>query len=109
MPGDIDRQLDCLGDATRRAVLRLLREGPRSVGDIAAHFPVSRPAISQHLRVLSDAGFVSAQPSGTRRVYQCRPDAFGSLRAYIDEFWAVGLNNFKERAEGRRTHRRRIA
>jgi len=106
---DIDRQLDALGDPTRRAVLRLLRDGPRSVTELASHFPVSRPAISQHLRVLSDAGFVSATPEGTRRVYACRPEAFDSLRVYIDEFWTAALENFKQRAEARRSRKRRAS
>jgi DNA-binding transcriptional ArsR family regulator len=106
---DIDQQLDALGDPTRRAVLRLLRDGPRSVTELAGHFPVSRPAISQHLRVLSDAGFVSATPDGTRRVYACRPEAFDSLRAYIDDFWTAALGNFKQRAEARRSRKRRAS
>ena len=109
MASDIDDKLDCLGDPTRRAVLHLLRQGPRSVGELAEHFPVSRPAISQHLRILSDSGFVDAERVGTRRLYRCRPDAFVSLRSWIDDFWAVALENFKKRAEHRAVHRRRSA
>lgn len=106
MPDDIDQKLDALGDATRRGVLRLLRNGPRSVSELAEHFPVSRPAISQHLRILSDAGFVDATPEGTRRLYAVRPEAFVSLRAYFDDFWTAALHNFKHRAESRARRRR---
>jgi DNA-binding transcriptional ArsR family regulator len=109
MSDRIDEQLDALGDPTRRAVLRLLRDGPRSVTELAGHFPVSRPAISQHLRILSDAGFVSATPDGTRRLYACHPEAFDSLRAFIDDFWTAALGNFKERAEARRSRKRRVS
>lgn len=101
----IETQLDALGDATRRGLLRLLRNGPRSVGELAENFPVSRPAISQHLRILTDARFVESSPEGTRRLYSVRPDAFADLRAYIDDFWSAALQNFKQRAESR-TRRR---
>jgi DNA-binding transcriptional ArsR family regulator len=105
-----DRQLDALGDPTRRAVLELLRAGPMSVAEIAKEFPVSRPAISQHLRVLKDVGLVSDSAVATRRLYELRPDAFDSLRAYFDDFWSAALGEFKQRAESRaRTTRRRSA
>jgi DNA-binding transcriptional ArsR family regulator len=104
-----DRQLDALGDPTRRAVLKLLRRGPTSVADIAAEFPISRPAISQHLRVLKDAGLVTDSAVATRRLYELNPDAFVSLRAYFEDFWSVALGEFKKRAETRRTKRRRSA
>jgi DNA-binding transcriptional ArsR family regulator len=104
-----ERQLDALGDPTRRAVLKLLRNGPMPVTDIAERFPISRPAISQHLRVLKDAGLVTDTAVATRRLYQINPDAFVSLRAYFDDFWTAALEGFKERAEKRRAPRRRIA
>jgi DNA-binding transcriptional ArsR family regulator len=104
---DQERQLDALGDATRRAVLKLLRNGPMQVAAIAREFPISRPAISQHLRVLKEAGLVTDLPVATRRFYQLNPDAFISLRAYFDDFWSVALEEFKKRAEARRPRRRR--
>jgi len=104
-----DRQLDALGDPTRRAVLKLLRNGPLSVAEIARQFPVSRPAISQHLRVLKDAGLVTASAVATRRLYELSPDAFVSLRAYFDDFWSAALGEFKKRADARRAKRGRSA
>ena len=79
------------------------------VTDIARRFPISRPAISQHLRVLKDAGLVTDTAVATRRLYQINPDAFVSLRAYFDDFWTAALEGFKERTEKRRTTRRRSA
>jgi DNA-binding transcriptional ArsR family regulator len=98
-----DRQLDALGDPTRRAVLKLLRGGPMPVAAIAKKFPISRPAISQHLRVLKDAGLVTDTAVATQRLYQINPDAFVSLRAYFDDFWSVALSDFKKRADARQT------
>jgi len=79
------------------------------VTDIAKRFQISRPAISQHLRVLKDAGLVTDTAVATRRLYEINPDAFVSLRAYFDDFWTAALAGFKERAEKRRTTRRRSA
>lgn len=104
-----DRQLDALGDPTRRAILKLLRGGAMPVGAIADRFDVSRPAISQHLRVLKDAGLVTDTPVATRRLYQVNPEAFRSLRDWLDEFWDVGLREFKKRVESRRAKQRRMA
>ena len=104
-----DRQLDALGDPTRRAVLKLLRNGPMPVGEIAARFEISRPAISQHLRVLKDAGLVNDTPVATQRIYQINPEAFQSLRAWFDDFWNVALGEFKKRVESRRAKQRRTA
>ena len=104
-----ERKLDALGDPTRRAVLRLLRDGPMAVTDIAREFPISRPAISQHLRVLKDAGLVTDSPDATRRLYELNSDAFISLRAYFDDFWSAALGEFKKRAESRRGKKRRSA
>ena len=109
MSTDQDRQLEALGDSTRRAVLQLLRGGPLPVAEIARQFPISRPAISQHLRVLKDAGLVTDSAVATRRLYELNPDAFISLRAYFDEFWSSALGEFKKRAESRRGKRRRSA
>lgn len=92
-------QLDALGDATRRAILTHLLSGPLPVGALASRFPVTRPAISQHLRVLKDAGLVTDRAEGTRRLYSLNPAAFGSLREYFDEFWAQALDAFKARVE----------
>ncbi len=79
-------------------VQRLLR-GPVSVGKLAEEFPVSRPAISQHLRVLKQANLVRDEVAGTRRVYQLNPDGFESLRAYFDQFWSQALAAFQQKVE----------
>jgi DNA-binding transcriptional ArsR family regulator len=91
--------LDALADGTRRAVLEQLRDGPLSVGDVAARLPVSRPAVSQHLRVLKEAGLVSDQRAGTRRLYRVEPDGIAELRDYLDEFWDHALAAFKQAVE----------
>ena len=88
-----------LGDATRRRVFERLGMGPASVGDIAAGLPVSRPAVSQHLKVLKEAGLVTDRPDGTRRVYQIDPHGLGRLRAWLDQFWNHALEAFKAEAE----------
>jgi DNA-binding transcriptional ArsR family regulator len=90
---------EALGDGTRRAIFERLAKGPRSVGELAEELPVSRPAVSQHLRVLKDAGLVFARPVGTRRLYQLDPDGVGALRAYVDQFWNQALAAFKAAAE----------
>jgi DNA-binding transcriptional ArsR family regulator len=92
-------QLDALGDATRRAIVDRLLRGPVSVGRLAEEFPVSRPAISQHLRVLKQANLVTDQAAGTRRVYQLNPQGFESLREYFDQFWSNALAAFKQKVE----------
>jgi DNA-binding transcriptional ArsR family regulator len=92
-------QLDALGDATRRAILARLLTGPQPVGELARNFPVSRPAISQHLRVLKQANLVVDRPAGTRRVYQLHPEGFNSLREYFDQFWSVALDSFRAKVE----------
>ncbi|MGH7617612.1 MAG: ArsR/SmtB family transcription factor [Gemmatimonadaceae bacterium] len=94
-----DTQLDALGDRTRRAILTRLRRGPLPVGELAAGFTISRPAISQHLRVLEKAKLVVVRPQGTRRIYELNPEGFSSLRDYFDEFWGVALIAFKRRIE----------
>jgi DNA-binding transcriptional ArsR family regulator len=92
-------QLEALGDATRRAIVQRLLQGPVSVGKLAEEFPVSRPAISQHLRVLKEASLVTDQVAGTRRVYQLNPEGFESLREYFDQFWTRALTAFQQKVE----------
>lgn len=93
-------QLDALGDSTHRAILARLLAGPLPVGELARGFPVSRPAISQHLRLLKQANLVIDRPMGTRRVYQLHPEGFNSLREYFDQFWGLALDSFKNKVEG---------
>jgi len=92
-------QLDALGDATRRAIVDRLLRGPAPVGKLAEASPVSRPAISQHLRVLQQARLVTDQVDGTRRVYQLDPQGFESLRSYLDRFWSIAVDAFKQKVE----------
>jgi DNA-binding transcriptional ArsR family regulator len=91
--------LDALADPTRRAVFERLRDGPRGVGEIAAALPVSRPAVSQHLKVLKQAGLVADEPRGTARIYRIHADGLRELRDWLDGFWDEALTNFKARAE----------
>jgi DNA-binding transcriptional ArsR family regulator len=88
-----------LSDATRRRVFERLRSGPQSVGVLAAGLPVSRPAVSQHLKALKEAGLVIDRSEGTRRVYYIDPDGLGELRRWIDEFWDDALKSFKHEVE----------
>ena len=88
-----------LADPTRRAVFERLADGPRAVGELADGLPVSRPAVSQHLKVLKEAGLVSDRPDGARRVYQIDPAGLGQIRAWLDRFWDVALEAFKAEAE----------
>jgi DNA-binding transcriptional ArsR family regulator len=93
-------QLDALGDSTRRAILaRLVKDGPLPVGELAREFPMSRPAISQHLRVLKRANLVTDRAEGARRVYAVNPDALASLRTYFERFWTEALLAFKRQVE----------
>ena len=94
--------LSALGDPTRRVIFERLADRPRAVGELARELPVSRPAVSQHLKVLKDAGLVTDRQAGTRRIYQLDPDGVGALRAYLDGFWNRALAAFKEVAEERR-------
>jgi len=93
--------LTALGDPTRQAIFERLAEMPRAVGDLASGLPVSRPAVSQHLKVLKDAGLVVDRPDGNRRIYQVDPDGVDALRDYLDQFWKRALTAFKEAAERR--------
>ncbi|GAC1571173.1 MAG: hypothetical protein NVS3B18_04100 [Candidatus Dormibacteria bacterium] len=101
------KALDALGDGTRRAILELLAERPRAVVDLAADLPVSRPAVSLHLRVLSDAGLVSNRPVGTRRVYRLEPAGISGLQTYLDALWTAALDRFALAAETAHAQRRR--
>lgn len=92
-------QFAALADPTRLAVFERVAKGPAAVHEIAKAFPVSRPAISQHLRVLKDAGLVFDQQIGNRRIYQLNPDGIESLRDYFDRFWVDALESFKAFAE----------
>jgi DNA-binding transcriptional ArsR family regulator len=91
--------MDALGDATRRRIFERLAEGPASVGTLADGMPISRPAVSQHLRVLKDAGLVSDRQVGTRRIYAVDPAGVGVLREYWDRFWSRALDGFRVAAE----------
>jgi DNA-binding transcriptional ArsR family regulator len=93
--------MDALGDPTRRAILERLLQGPLPVGKLARDFPVSRPAISQHLRVLKHAHLVIDRPVGNRRLYELNPAGVDALRAYLDRFWTHALAAFKRAAEER--------
>jgi DNA-binding transcriptional ArsR family regulator len=84
-----------LGDPTRRAIFERLASGPQPVGELARELPISRPAVSQHLRVLKDVGLVVDHQVGTRRLYQVDPVAVGALRAYFDHYWSQALASFK--------------
>ena len=94
-----EAQLDALGDATRRAILARLLTGPLPVGKLAEGFSVTRPAISQHLRVLKQANLVMYRSQGTRRVYELNPAGFDSLREYFDQFWTQALAAYKKKVE----------
>jgi DNA-binding transcriptional ArsR family regulator len=91
--------LTALGDPTRRTIFERLTDRPLAVGELAEELPVSRPAVSQHLKVLKEAGLVVDEPSGTRRLYRVDPDGLADLRAYLDGFWNRALRAFKDAAE----------
>jgi len=90
-----------LGDPTRREIFELVARRPSAVGELAEELPVSRPAVSQHLKVLKDAGLVVDRRDGNRRIYQLNLDGIGALRAYLDQFWNEALAAFKKVAEQR--------
>lgn len=99
--------LTALGDSTRQAIFERLAAGPRAVGELAGELPVSRPAVSQHLRVLKDAGLVADSQQGTRRVYAVDPDGLRALRDHLDGFWDQALAAFKSAAEQSPTDKER--
>ncbi len=91
--------LAALADPTRRRVFERLKSGPRAVAEIARGMPVSRPAVSQHLKVLKEAGLVADRPEGTRRVYYIDPNGLGALRQWLDQFWDDALAAFQAEVE----------
>ena len=91
--------LDALANPTRRAILVALRHGNRSVGEIGAELPVTQPAVSQHLKVLREAGIVTEQKAGTRRLYRIDPAGLAGLRAWLDMFWTDALDAYKRNLE----------
>ena len=96
----MDDALRAVADPTRREILRLVREGERPAGEIAQHFPsMTRPAVSQHLRVLSDAGLVEVRPVGNKRLYRWRPEGLRDAVTFFDEMWADNLARLKVAAE----------
>jgi DNA-binding transcriptional ArsR family regulator len=95
---EVDRWT-ALGDATRREIFKRLAERPRAVGELADGLPVSRPAVSQHLKVLKEAGLVVDRPVGARRIYQLNPDGVDALRAQLDRFWTQALAAYKAAAQ----------
>ena len=98
-------RLAALADPTRRSIFERLRSGPRAVGELAAEVPVSRPAVSQHLRVLKEAGLVDERREGTRRLYRIEPRGLDELRDYFDTFWDDALEQYKAVAAGERSKR----
>ncbi|HTO81634.1 MAG TPA: metalloregulator ArsR/SmtB family transcription factor [Methylomirabilota bacterium] len=98
--------LAALSDPTRRAVFERIVKAPRSVGEIAQGLPISRPAVSQHLKVLREAGLVQEERQGTHRIYSADAKALGELRAYVDQMWQAALGKFAE-AVGERKGRKR--
>jgi DNA-binding transcriptional ArsR family regulator len=94
-----DQVMDALGHQTRRAILALLKESALPVGDIATRLPISRPAVSKHLRILKHAGLVEYTSSGTRNIFRLRAAGFGAARAYLESFWEEALASFQRVAE----------
>jgi DNA-binding transcriptional ArsR family regulator len=101
-----EEAMNALGDPTRRRIFERLAAGPKAVGELARGLPVSRPAVSQHLRVLKTAGLVSERPEGTRRVYRVDPGGIVALRAYFEDFWDRALPDFQTEAEARERSKR---
>jgi DNA-binding transcriptional ArsR family regulator len=94
-----EAQLAALAEPTRREIFELVADRPRAVGELAAQLPVSRPAVSQHLRVLKEAGLVSDRAQGTRRIYRIDPRGLEQLRHYLDRFWTAALASYKATVE----------
>jgi DNA-binding transcriptional ArsR family regulator len=90
---------DALGDPSRRAILECLAERPRAVGELADELPISRPAVSQHLKVLKEAGLVTDRAAGTRRVYRLNPAGVGALRDQLETFWTRALDGYQDIAD----------
>ena len=102
----MEAALRAIAEPHRREILRLVWDAELPAGEIARRFPVTRPAVSQHLRVLREAGLVSERRQGTQRLYRARPEAIESLRAELDAFWGDGLARLKQAAEGDERRRR---
>jgi DNA-binding transcriptional ArsR family regulator len=103
----IDSVLQAIAEPRRREILMLIRTSELASGDIAAHFDVTRPAISQHLQVLTAAGLVSVRKDGTRRLYQARPEGLTDLRVFLESFWDERLRHLKQAAEAEERRIRR--
>jgi DNA-binding transcriptional ArsR family regulator len=103
----MDAVLHAIAEPRRRQILELIGPGELSAGEIAGHFEVTRPAISQHLAVLSEAGLVSVRRDGTRRIYRTRPEGISELREYLEAFWSVRLGRLKTVAERAEKERQR--
>jgi DNA-binding transcriptional ArsR family regulator len=101
------KALRCLSDPTRRQVFERLRSGPQSVGVVARGLPVSRPAVSQHLKALKAAGLVNDRAEGTRRVYQVDPHGLGELRRWLDGFWCDALESFRNEVAATKARKKR--
>jgi DNA-binding transcriptional ArsR family regulator len=99
MPGTMEAAIRAIAEPRRREILRLVWDAELASGEIASHFDVTRPAISQHLRVLKDAGLVAERRVGTRRLYQARPETMARLRSYLESFWDEGLARLRRAAE----------
>lgn len=95
----MDAAARALAEPNRRAILRLVRDDEHTVTEIANEFDISRPAISQHLRILGEAGLVHVRPEGTRRYYRARPEGLRELRSWLDEFWSSQLDDLKREVE----------
>lgn len=95
----VEAALKAIAEPRRRAILSLVREGELSAGEIASHFDVTRPAVSQHLTVLKEAGLVSERRNGTKRLYRARPEGLVELREFLNGFWDVGLEALRREAE----------
>lgn len=102
----MEAALKALAEPRRRAILRLVREGEMTAGQIASHFEVTRPAISQHLTVLREAGLLAERRDGTKRIYRLRPEGLQQLRAFIEDMWDEGLRSLKREAEAEERRRR---
>lgn len=101
----MDEQIRALADPHRRRILELVQNQELAAGEIAAHFAVTRPAISQHLTILKRAGLVDERRAGTRRLYRTRPEGLLGLKEFVDRLWTTGLNRLKDAAEAETTHR----
>lgn len=103
----MEAALRAIAEPTRREILRLVRDGERPAGEIASRFDVSRPAISQHLKVLKEAGLVAERREGTRRYYRARPQGFAEIRRFLERFWSTKLSDLKDAAEREERRKRR--